>query len=254
MQSKPISEYIYFGTSLRFLQDSKEGSLVHEDGWILHNLRAFFSQLEEFSLPVTLRASNKLQKLMEELQKTQPAWVLSGDQADRLSRTIDYVRETLFAEAAGNVAFIATDKRIDVNKLLNDMRALMAPKVFDALPEIAQHDFGESGKCIAFELPTAAAFHALRGTEAVLRQYYCSLVQKGRSQLMWGPMIISLRKRRVPPPAPLLDNLDNIRRNFRNPTQHPEKIYDIEEVQDLFALCIDVVNRMASSSQYRLPL
>jgi len=38
--------------------------------------------------------------------------------------------------------------------------------------------------------------------------------------------------------------LDNIRRSFRNPTQHPDKIYDIQEVQDLFGLCIDAINRM----------
>lgn len=47
------------------------------------------------------------------------------------------------------------------------------------------------------------------------------------------------------PQKELLDNLDNIRVSFRNPTQHPEKRYDIDEAQDLFNLCIEVVNRMA---------
>ncbi len=62
---------------------------------------------------------------------------------------------------------------------------------------------------------------------------------------MWGPMIISLRKRKKSrPPDVLLNNLDNIRVSFRNPTQHPEKIYDIQEAQDLFGLCVDVVSRM----------
>ena len=51
---------------------------------------------------------------------------------------------------------------------------------------------------------------------------------------MWGPMVDSLRKRKTRVSKPLLDNLDNIRYSFRNPTQHPEKTYDIEEVQDLF--------------------
>lgn len=63
---------------------------------------------------------------------------------------------------------------------------------------------------------------------------------------MWGPMVTHLKKRKAKPipPATLLNNLDNIRVSFRNPTQHPEKIYDIQEVQDLFGLCVDVVNRM----------
>jgi len=51
-------------------------------------------------------------------------------------------------------------------------------------------------------------------------------------------------KRRLIKLKTLFDNLDNIRFNFRNPTQHPETIYDIELSQDLFSICIDVINRM----------
>jgi hypothetical protein len=43
----------------------------------------------------------------------------------------------------------------------------------------------------------------------------------------------------------LINNLDDIRLHFRNPTQHPEKVYDIEEVQDLWGRCVDAINRMA---------
>jgi hypothetical protein len=45
----------------------------------------------------------------------------------------------------------------------------------------------------------------------------------------------------------LLNQLDYIRAQFRNPTQHPDKIYDIQEVQDLWGLCVDVINRMVKS-------
>ncbi len=55
-------------------------------------------------------------------------------------------------------------------------------------------------------------------------------------------MIDSLRKRKRPPRRELLDHLENIKNNYRNPTQHPEKIYDIQEAQGLFSLCIEVVN------------
>jgi hypothetical protein len=63
---------------------------------------------------------------------------------------------------------------------------------------------------------------------------------------MWGAMVQDLRKRRKARPYEvLINNLDNIRNSFRNPTQHPEKIYDIHEVQDLWGICIDAINRMA---------
>ena len=246
MRSRSIKDYIYFGTALRYLQDVKEGWSVHGDAVILENIDRFLDFLKDFNLPVTQRAASELRTFRDELAELDSEHELTPDEASKLKDIMADVRKTLFLEAAGNLAFIVTDKRIDVHKLLSDMPALMAPGVFDSLPDIAQYDFIEAGKCIAFERPTAAAFHLLRGTEAVLRQYYCSVVRRNRVQLLWGPIIDSLRRRRSPPPEPLLNNLDNIRRSFRNPTQHPEKIYDIQEVQDLFALCIDVVNRMVA--------
>ena len=57
-------------------------------------------------------------------------------------------------------------------------------------------------------------------------------------------MIEHLEKRRDAPLKPLMDNLDNIRVNFRNPTQHPEARYDMDGAQDLLSISIDVVNRM----------
>lgn len=244
MQSKSILSYMDFGTELRYIIDVKVGWRVHGEGVVLENIDRFFAHLQEFVLPVTQRAAYELRQFRDELAKSESDHKLTNDEASKLTGIMNDVRNTLSAEADGNVAFIVTDKRIDVNKLLLDVPALMAPSVFNSLPGIAQYDFIEAGKCIAFELPTSAAFHMLRGTEAVLRHYYCSIVRRNRANLLWGPMVESLRKRRTPPSAPLLDNLDNIRRSFRNPTQHPDKIYDIQEVQDLFGLCVDVINRM----------
>ena len=248
MQSIPISWYVNFGTGLRYLQDAGQGWTVHGEWRILENIDSFLDCLKEFELPVTERAAHELVELRDELAETDSDHKLTDDQAHRLNETMKAVRKTLFAEAEGKIAFIVVDKRIDVNKLLSDVPALLSPGVFECLPDVAQYDLMEAGKCIAFERPTAAAFHMLRGTEAMLRQFYCGIVKRGRvKKLLWGPMVESLRERKKePPPAPLLDNLDNIRRSFRNPTQHPDKIYDIQEVQDLFHLCVDVLNRMVA--------
>jgi hypothetical protein len=60
-------------------------------------------------------------------------------------------------------------------------------------------------------------------------------------------MISRLRKktRKPKPNKILLDHLDNIRSNFRNPTDHPEMTYGIDEVQDLFSIVTDSLNRIA---------
>ena len=40
------------------------------------------------------------------------------------------------------------------------------------IPQITRDDFDQAGKCLAFAVHTASAFHLLRGTEAVVREYY----------------------------------------------------------------------------------
>ncbi len=249
VQAQSTYVYIFFGTALRFLQDAVNGVEVHGEGRILGNIDEFLRTLDEFGLIVTERAACQLRELREELVNQPEEHTLSPDEATRLRNIMDTLRPTLFAEASGKVAFIVSDKRVDVNKLLGNISALLSPNVYEALPEIARYDFDEAGKYIAFERPTAAAFHLLRGTESVLRDYSCSVVKSNRVKtLLWGPMVNHLRDRKKnPPPKGLLSNLDNIRVHLRNPTAHPEKIYDIDEVQDLFGLSVEIVNRMVKS-------
>lgn len=245
MQAKEIYHYINFGTVLRYLQDVERGWPYNGDEYVKGNIERFFKHLNEFNLHVTLRASADLMIFYEELNKKDAKHELTMHEASRLRNIVDAIRLTLDAEAIGRLAFIVTDKRIDAGKLYYAVESLLSPGVFASLPDVARYDFEECGKCIAFERPTAAAFHMLRGTEAVLRMFYLALVKRNRiSTLMWGAVVDALRKKRNPPPSELLSNLDNIRRSFRNPTQHPDKIYDIQEVQDLFGLCVDVINRM----------
>jgi hypothetical protein len=242
MQSKEISGYIEFGTILRYLQDAEKGWHFHGEQYVGYNIELFFRYLNDLNLHVTLRASTELMLFYEKLTQRDKKHVLTIREASDLRNIMDNIRLTLDAEASGRIAFIVTDKRIDANKLYYSIETLLAPEVFLHLPEVAKYDLDECGKCIAFERPTAAAFHMLRGTEAVLRMFYNALVKRKRiSSTLWGPIVDDLRKRRNPPPPELLNNLDNIRRSFRNPTQHPDKIYDIH---DLFGLCVDVINRM----------
>lgn len=245
MLAKSIGGYFLFGTCVRFLQDARKGQFIHGNGYMIDNLQHLFNHLDELNLQVTQRASHNLKELMTELQASEQTSLLTDVQATKLGGFVNDLRKTLEAELGGFEAYVVTPKRLDVTKLLDTVYDLFAPDVYWLLPEIAMHDFAEAGKCIAFECPTAAAFHILRATESVLRDYYCRMIKKSRCDLMWGPIILDLRKRRkTQHKKVLLNNLDNIRLSFRNPTQHPEKIYDIQEVQDVWGLCVDVVNRM----------
>jgi hypothetical protein len=250
MQNKSIFGYFYFGTGVRYLQDVSQGYSVHDiarGAMVLTNVDRFLAILLELGLQVTDRAAEPLKTFAHELRKLPQDAKLSSDQAKTINALMEKIRPTLEAELKGFEAYVVTPKRIDVTRMLKDVPSLLASGTFPKLPDVARYDLNECGKCIAFERPTAAAFHLLRATEAVLRHYYCQQVKRSRVDLMWGPMIQHLRSRAKSKGAEmLLNNLDDIRFHFRNPTQHPEKIYDIDEVQDLWGRCVDAIGRMAS--------
>lgn len=245
MIKQSIISYYLFGTAMRYLQDAREGFDIRSEHFIIDNIDKFLKNLEQLGLSVTNRAAWKLRECRSKLE-TSGNTHLDAEQALELSKTMHDIRLTLDAEIEGIHAFTISPKRLDIKKLLADVSSLFAPNTFEAFPDIAKYDFVEAGKCIAFELPTSAAFHILRGTEANLRYYYKALIKQKRiSSEMWGPIVADLRCRNKTKKYTTLNNhLDNIRLSFRNPTQHPEAIYDIHGVQDLFSVCIDANNRM----------
>lgn len=257
METKSISEYFFFGLGFWYMREVQAGYSIHSSpddklGYVLDNIDEFISYLDDLNLPVTRNVSkNRLVAFQKVLQATDKDSVLDESQAEELQEITKELETTLIAELAGLSAYVVTPKRIDIDKLQNNVNLLFAPTVFEKLPTVAQYDLREAGKCIAFERPTAAAFHLMRASESVLREYYLFHVKRDRVKvLLWGTITKELQskskflkdeKRQV-----LFKNLDNIRLSFRNPTQHPEKIYDIQEVQDLWGLCVDVINRMAA--------
>jgi hypothetical protein len=246
MEKKQIWHYIQIGTDLRYIQDRVAGNkIIFEDG-PRDNIKRLLSNIENLGLEVTLRGSSELQVFLNKLDQIEEDRVFTKEEAEELSKIMDLVRHTMTAECQGVYAYITTDKRYDVTKLTDGIDKIFSPNVFNVLPDIAQYDFSEAGKSIVFERSTAAAFHILRATEVVLRSYYKKYLRITPINKTWGQMLIELKNKRSgkKPSSVILNHLNNIKDSFRNPTQHPDKVYDIQEVQDLLGVCIDVVNKM----------
>jgi hypothetical protein len=113
----------------------------------------------------------------------------------------------------------------------------------NSLSKQAKADFDQAGKCVAFDVPTAAAFHLLRATECVIKEYYELIVPgpKRASGKMrnWGVYIRLMRDHGGD--SKVLSLLDHMRDVYRNPVTHPEENYSDENVQVLFGLCISAV-------------
>lgn len=210
------------------------------------NIDEIIAYISALGLTVSSNATGDLSKFRSRLDGLAEDHRLTVNEAAEISGIIVNLRLVLRAEMTGQVSYIVADKRHSVSNLMDDPGNLLAPGALQKLCPIGRHDFSEAAKCIAFERPTAAAFHLIRCVEAELREYYCAKIRKNRGPLMWANIIQKLRTKKNVSKT-LLDHLDNLRANFRNPTQHPEKTYELGEVQDLLGVCVDILNRLLAS-------
>lgn len=107
----------------------------------------------------------------------------------------------------------------------------------------AKKDFREAGKCLAFELPTAAGFHAMRATESVLREYYGLVTGKDPAKTDWGTCIQELKNAGAN--KKVLQVLDQIRDLHRNPLSHPQDFLSLREALGLFDIAKSAIGAIA---------
>lgn len=117
--------------------------------------------------------------------------------------------------------------------------------VFTNLSELAKYDLQEGFLCLIFYRATAAAFHILRATEAVLKELYLLNIKRNQiKKPTWGDMTNALTKRKKIDKG-LIDRLDYIRVNYRNETDHPLSTYSINDAENIVGLCIEVIEKMS---------
>jgi hypothetical protein len=246
-------EFIIVGSRIRYLTGRSEGETIHGKDFILSNMQRFKADLERMDFAVSRNLYlAEIQPLedefaaLEELVADEPAsGVLTHELATKLTSVFLDLEKTVFAEARTRIVATPVPRRFALDHLLQSPGSILGTGVFQRLPAIAQIDLSEACRCIAFECPTAATFHVLRCVEECTRQLYKAYFRRGDERRGWGLLTAELRKKkRAPKPDPtMLDHLDHLRTRFRNPTDHPEKVYEIEETEDLVHLAVDIINR-----------
>ncbi len=246
MKEIGILKYVHFGRKMNYLRFVKEGRLYHKLNSVKMNLGRFLKNIEELNLLVTLKTNyySKLKDFKSNLDNTPKDYRLTLKDTKILENLVNSIWEVIRAELGGKNVYTITEKRLRVEFLINNIKQLFAPDVFDNLPDLSRFDFKEAGKCISFARSTAGAYHILRGMEGVLRWFYDQLNNSAGCRDLWGTITSNLKNMVNPPPNEIIDQSDAIRKNYRNPTAHPELIYDINEVQDLLTECIAVANRI----------
>jgi hypothetical protein len=119
----------------------------------------------------------------------------------------------------------------------------IAEDALDVIGEQAKKDFREAGRCLAFEVPTAAGYHAMRATENVLRQYYKLVTGKPIDRIDWGTCTADLKKAKAN--QKIVQVLDQIRDLHRNPLMHPEDFLSMKEAISLFDIAKSAIGSVA---------
>lgn len=210
------------------------------------DLRVTISSIELIGLIPEIKTLQKLSKAKKSKdQKIDPKFWKS------IVEKLNKVDSTLDAELNTKIAYLLDKKRFTNEILLGKIHQLFSKDTFGLLPNIAQFDFEESGQCLAFDRYTACAFHSLRGTEDVVKMYYEKLFSiTATDRDTWGTYETAINTATTNgtltplPDEQLIVNIANLRKYYRNKTQHPQNTYSSDESQDLLSLCIKTVNEI----------
>lgn len=250
--TNPIS-FLTLGGRMRYLMGRSNQDLVFGDGFILDNLNEFKKDLSELGFTVSKNLYNfKVLPIEKELLEIETLYNnkesegrIIEKQANDLTHAIAEMENTVLAEAQTRIIATPIPRRFILNHLLENHGEILGKGVYDLLTAQAQYDINQACKCIAFECPTAAAFHILRAIEECVRILFRAYFPRGDSGRARGCLTSELKNKpkNPKPDDTLMAHLDHLRVRFRNPTDHPEKIYEIEEAEDLIHLAVDIINR-----------
>jgi hypothetical protein len=244
---KQTSIYGYFAFGYNYGLIKRNGLAQREVKEAEALLVELLELLDGLDLQVSRKIATELEEVIEELKSSTEGKV-SPAQSERIKKVTDRLDPALDAELELRATYTLTKKRYPLESLLYKPSELLASGTYATLDDTSKRDFNAACLQIALAQPTAAAFHLMRALEQQVKLLYFGFKKTDRLEKpMWGPMTQQLRTKKAPRPSvKLLDQLDGMRVHFRNPTQHPDAFYNIDEAQDLLSQTIAAMNGIAA--------
>lgn len=140
----------------------------------------------------------------------------------------------------------------DIQILTSDATQVFSGAVRAALTEEEEHNIKEAGRCLAFEVPTAAGFHLFRALDSVLQRYVRLVRGSLPRNRNWGQYIKSLEDSGID--RKITGVLFQIKEFHRNPIIHPEARLDVEEALSLVGVAESALSMMVADMDVRRPL
>lgn len=158
----------------------------------------------------------------------------------QLRNTIGAFEQVFSAEMRENTTYYVPRRGIfDTAFLVDYADATFPPKLAAFIPEKARVDWKAAGRCLAFNLPSAAGYHVCRAVEGVLETYYQFFAKKPGATLRgwhdYHKALESLKDQESGPSEKALAELDQMRSDYRNALAHPRVVLSDVDARMLFA-------------------
>jgi hypothetical protein len=245
----------YLGGSIEYLKNIQEFSEVivkeRKKGNILllDILRQISKDLDEYEISdiIAVNVDFWITKLRREYKAGQK---LKESEAKDLSINAEKLDEMLTGELLNRPIIELTGKgALNQQALLETSEgnpsAIFSKKIWKKLPTIAKSDFSDAAKCLLVKASTPATMVALRGLEAIMRDYYCFRTENECGKKALGTV---LRELKSLPDAKggLLGYIDYLRSEKRNLAQHPDRTFNQKEAERIFMEIINAVHDVYS--------
>lgn len=255
MQKINISYFTQLGAALSAFQAmwSEEDSEVFRDR-IRKLLQYLNNLIGEDAVPFAMPASrHRIEKFCQLLEE---ALVFSDvDLEDRripLVFTLNNIMPVFEGELSVQATYQVWPKRAFNTQLLSESAELIfSQEIRQWFSQAEVLDARQAGKCLAFETPTAAAFHLFRLTESAIRRYYSVVVGRVPKTKMrsWGAYIDVLEKNNAEPRV--IYAIKQMKDLYRNPVMHPEQAYSLDDALSLLGLVDSVINTIFADIRTR---
>ena len=158
------------------------------------------------------------------------------------------------AECRDNDTYFIEQKAIyDTAALVSRASNKIHVSIRPNIAKEAMQEVDEAGRCFAVDSYTACGFHALRGLEIVMEDYYEAVTKKKSKFRSWYDYVKAFKtlannrgKRKSKYPSPKVSAMiDRIREFDRNPLMHPRDTLDEPGADTVFNISIATITEMA---------
>lgn len=258
MQRINVGFWYYLAKTLSDASRVELDTAKPSDLWAYYQADQALQQLEESKLLEITTSRAACSELRSALQTAQQSIVNSSKRTDedasaglerywlgqRITTALDTLEKVLQEELKIADVYSVSQKRIYSTRLLIDKaEEALGDDARAVVSEQVRKDLREAGRCLAFELPTAAGIHAMRAAEKVLRDWYEEVTTKRAARIQWSVAIARLKE--AGESEATLVALDRVRDLHRNPLAHPGEFLSLDEALEVFGAAETAINAVA---------